>query len=178
MADTEVSLLEYLDLSQLTCLNESPEHTLKSIVADKKRNTGGAYVLSDADEQLLITLPFNQTVKIRSIALQSASAGQGPRTVRLVINRPALAFDDVEGGAAGEGKGGVVQELELAAEDVREGRKVPLRFVRFQSVNSLHIFVVSNQGGEDETRIDAIDVFGQPVMGTRDVSGLKKVEGE
>ena len=61
------------------------------------------------------------------------------------------------------------------------------------------IFVVSNQGGEDETRIDAIDIYGVPVMyvpshtryssqsmteclfvlrGTRDVSGLKKVEDE
>ena len=60
----------------------------------------------------------------------------------------------------------------------------------------LQIFVVSNQGGEDETRIDAIDIYGLPVMyvsdklrtanpiltwncrGTRDVSGLKKVEDE
>ncbi|KAI0637304.1 DUF1000-domain-containing protein [Trametes polyzona] len=174
MSEQEVSLLEFLDLSQLTCLNESQEHTLKSIVADKKRNTGSAYVLSDADEQLLITLPFNQTVKIRSIAIQSSSEAQAPRTLRLVTNRPALSFDDVEE----DGAGGVLQELELSAEDVREGRRVPLRFVRFQSVNSLHIFVKSNQGGEDETRIDAIDIFGMPLQGTRDVSGLKKVEDE
>ena len=62
------------------------------------------------------------------------------------------------------------------------------------------IFVVSNQGGEDETRIDAIDIFGMPVMcvahvlfwpvfvwahlsapicrGTKNVSGLRKVEDE
>ncbi|KAI0646746.1 DUF1000-domain-containing protein [Trametes meyenii] len=170
MSEAEVSLLEYLDLSQLTCLNESEEHTLKSIVADKKRNSGSAHVLSDADEQLLLSIPFNQTVKIRAIVLHTANAAQGPRTVRLVTNKPAVSFDDVEDAA------GVVQELELSGEDVREGRKVPLRFVRFQSVNSLHIFVVSNQGGEDETRIDAIDIFGVPLQGTRDVSGLKKVE--
>ncbi|KAI0371829.1 DUF1000-domain-containing protein [Pilatotrama ljubarskyi] len=172
MAEAEVSLLEYLDLSQLTCLNESQEHTLKSIVADKKRNTGSAYVLSDADEQLLLTLPFNQSVKIRSIVLQTANAAQGPRKIRLVTNKPSLGFDDVEDEKS------VVQELELSEDDVREGRKIPLRFVRFQSVNSLHIFVMSNQGDEDETRIDAIDVFGMPLMGTRDVSGLKKVEDE
>ena len=28
----------------------------------------------------------------------------------------------------------------------------------------MQIFVVNNQGGEDETRIDAIDIFGMPVM--------------
>lgn len=63
----------------------------------------------------------------------------------------------------------------------------------------VQIFVVSNQGGEDETRIDSIDIFGMPLQyvppfetvcrfsvleahlpfrGTRDVSGLKKVEDE
>ncbi|KAI8998937.1 DUF1000-domain-containing protein [Trametes punicea] len=172
MAETEVSLLEHLDLSQLTCLNEAQDHTLKSIVADKKRNTGSAYLLSDADEQLLLTLPFNQTVKIRAIALQTSNVSQGPRKIRLITNRPALSFDDVEDEKA------VVQEFELSEDDVREGRKIVLRFVRFQSVNNLHIFVVSNQGGEDETRIDAIDIFGMPLMGTRDVSGLKKVEDE
>ncbi|KAI0653209.1 DUF1000-domain-containing protein [Cubamyces menziesii] len=172
MAETEVSLLEQLDLSQLTCLNEAQEHTLKSIVANKKKNTGSAYLLSDADEQLLLSLPFSQTVKVRAIALQTSNVAQGPRKIRLVINRPSLSFDDVEDEAS------VVQEIDLSEEDVREGRKVPLRFVRFQSVNSLHIFVVSNQGGEDETRIDAIEVFGTPVMGTRDVSGLRKVEDE
>ena len=134
---------------------------------------------------------FSQTVKVRAIALQTSNVAQGPRKIRLIINRPSLSFDDVEDDAS------VVQEIDLSEEDVREGRKVPLRFVRFQSVNSLHvsaivcvkagrtvrlahtlynedsytevklaiqIFVVSNQGGEDETRIDAIEVFGTPLM--------------
>lgn len=76
---------------------------------------------------------FNQAVKVRSIAIRSASAEQAPRTLRLVTNKPSLSFDDVEDGAS------VLQELELSADDVREGRRVPLRFVRFQSVNSLHV---------------------------------------
>ena len=125
-------------------------------------------------------------MKIRAIALQTAGVAQGPRTVRLLINRPSVSFEDAEEPQA------VVQEFELSEEDVREGRRLPLRFVRFQSITSLHvsachsallgglaavahacglmfdaraqIFVVSNQGGEDETRIDAIDIFGMPVM--------------
>lgn len=76
---------------------------------------------------------FNQAVKVRSIAIRSASEAQAPRTLRLVTNKPSLSFDDVEDGAS------VLQELELSADDVREGRRVPLRFVRFQSVNSLHV---------------------------------------
>ncbi|RPD65807.1 DUF1000-domain-containing protein [Lentinus tigrinus ALCF2SS1-7] len=172
MADTEVSLLEHLDTPQVTCLNESPSHTLKSIVEGRKKNTGDAYVLSEVDAELLLNISFNQTVKIRSISIQAKNVEQAPKTIRLYTNKPSLAFSDVEGG------GGCLQEIELSKEDVAQGKKIPLRFVRFQSVTSLHIFVESNQDGEDETRIDAIDIFGYPVMGTRDVSGLKKVEDE
>ena len=53
-------MLENLDIQQLNCLNEAPQHTLKSIVADKKKNTGSSYVLSDADEQLLLNIPVSR----------------------------------------------------------------------------------------------------------------------
>ncbi|OCH95216.1 DUF1000-domain-containing protein, partial [Obba rivulosa] len=167
----QTSLLEHLDVSQLTCLNENGEHTLKSIVGDRKRNTSSAYLESDVDEQLLLNVTFNQTTRIRALALQTKPehAAQAPARIKLILNRPTLGFDDVD-------DSGVVQELELTPEQVRDGKPVPLRFVRFQAVNTLHIFVESNQGGEEQTRIDAIDVFGTPVVGTRDLSGLRKAE--
>ncbi|KAH9951435.1 DUF1000-domain-containing protein [Amylocystis lapponica] len=168
-ASREVSLLEHLDLQQLTCLNEEEGHTLKSIVASRTKNTSkNAYVVSDADEQLLLN--FNQTVRVRSIVLQAADAAAAPRTIKLLINRPALGFEDVDGDAD------VAQTIELGAEQVRDGARVPLRYVRFQAVNSLHIFVETNQGGAEQTRIDAVDFFGFPVAGTRDLSGLRRTE--
>ena len=51
------------------------------------------------------------------------------------------------------------QEIELSKEDVK-GNKVELRFVRFQSVRSLHILVKDNQDDEETTRIDSIDLYG------------------
>ena len=48
-----------------------------------------------------------------------------------------MSFEDAEEQQA------VVQEIELSEEDVREGKKVPLRFVRFQSINSLHVSAFS-----------------------------------
>ena len=51
------------------------------------------------------------------------------------------------------------QEFELSQEDVKGG-KLELRFVRFQKVTSLHVLVKSNQGDEETTRIDSIDIFG------------------
>jgi len=66
----------------------------------------------------------------------------------------------------------------LSEGDVQDGKRIPLRFVRFQSVNSLHIFVKSNQGSKDETRIDALDVFGLPVQVTKNLSELRKAGEE
>ncbi|TFY66829.1 hypothetical protein EVG20_g4265 [Dentipellis fragilis] len=158
-ADTgsDPSLLEHLDSPQLNCLNESEQHTLKSIVVSKTRNANSsAYLLSDADEQLLLNIPFNQTVRIRSILLRSSNLEQAPKTIKIFVNKPALGFEDVEDAQ----EPNAAQVLELTEEQVKGDKPIPLRFVRFQSVNSIHIFVASNQGGADETRIDAVDVFG------------------
>ncbi|EIM82521.1 DUF1000-domain-containing protein [Stereum hirsutum FP-91666 SS1] len=171
----ETSLLEHLDLKQLNCLNEADGHTLKDILGNRRKNTTGAYLLSDADEQLLLSIEFNQTVRIRSILIKSSSASQAPKLVKILVNKTAISFDDVEDAQEPE----VAQILELTPEQVAgEGQAVPLRFVRFQNVNSIHIFVASNQGGEDETRIDAVDVFGSTTGTTRDLSGLKRQEDD
>lgn len=57
---------------------------------------------------------------------------QAPRKIKLLINRPTLGFDDVDDGE-------VAQEFELTEDQVREGKKIPLRYVRFQAVNTLHV---------------------------------------
>ncbi|KAI9509949.1 hypothetical protein F5148DRAFT_1147914 [Russula earlei] len=102
------SLLEYLDLSQSTCLNEVAEHNLKDI--------------------------FNQAVRVKSIVLNTADSQKGPKLVKLFVNRLAIDFEDVEDAEEPE----VAQILEVPEDAVREGRPIDLRFVRFQSVNSLH----------------------------------------
>jgi len=127
-------------------------------------------LLSDADEQLLINIPFNQSVKVRAFSLQSSIAEQAPKEIKILCNRPSLGFEDVED--ADEPT--VAQLLVLSPEDVRDGKTMTLRYVRFQAVNSIHIFVASNQGDTDTTRIDAIDIFGSTVETTRNLSELNK----
>ncbi|CAE6500407.1 unnamed protein product [Rhizoctonia solani] len=163
-ASKDVSLLEYLDSTQLNCLNESDTHNIKSILGNKTLNTGKSYLESDSDEQLLINLYFNQAVRIRSIVIHTVDASHAPKAIKLAINRPALGFEDVESATEPD----MAQVIEqLSPDDIANSRRIPLRYVRFQSVGSLHIFVASNQGNEDETRINAIDVFGQPVETTK-----------
>ncbi|KAL4074608.1 PITH domain-containing protein [Scleroderma yunnanense] len=166
MTTDEVSLLEHLDVSQVNCLNEQHDHDLKSIVASRRINPpeSSIYLASDADEQLLINIHFNQAVRVRKLIIRCKTPSNGPKTIKLCVNKAAISFSDVEDSM-------FVQVLELSTDDLK-GKPIPLRFVRFQSVNSLHIFVESNQGGEDETRIDAIDALGIPVEATKDLSGL------
>jgi hypothetical protein len=46
-----------MDSQQINCLNESPDHGIKDLLASKTRNNSpGKYLLSDADEQLLINI--------------------------------------------------------------------------------------------------------------------------
>ncbi|KAF9023359.1 DUF1000-domain-containing protein [Hymenopellis radicata] len=170
--DADVSLLEFLDLQQSNCLNESSSHTLSSIIGAKKRNEGSGYLLSDADEQLLLNIAFNQAVRVRSLVIQCSDPARAPKTIKLVANNSSIGFEDVE--SADEPQ--VAQVLELSEEDVAQGKPIQLRFVRFQKVNSLHIFVASNHGEEDESRIDKIDVLGVPVETTKDLSGLRNQE--
>jgi len=155
---SKVSLLEYLDRPQVNCLNESSEHTLKSILSGTTANTTAAYVESDADEQLLMNIPFNQAVRVQAISIKAGELAHAPKLIKIAVNNPHIGFDDIE--SANEPQ--VAQVLELTEEQVTDGSPIPLRFVRFQAVSSLHIFVASNHGGEDETRINAIDVLGLP----------------
>ncbi|KAK7054507.1 hypothetical protein VNI00_003705 [Paramarasmius palmivorus] len=167
-----VSLLEFLDLQQLNCLNESPDHPLKPVVESKSlNNSPEKFLQSDADEQLLLNIAFNQTVRVKSIIIKSEDVSKAPKLIKLAVNKPSLGFEDV----ADANEPAVAQILELSEEDVK-GKPIQLRFVRFQSVNSLHIFVASNQGDEEETVINAIDVIGVPVETTKDLSGLKQQE--
>jgi len=158
-------------LSQSNCLNEVEGHNLKSILANKARNTTGAYLLSDADEQLLLNLHFNQRVRIRSIVLHTADPQEGPKKIKLLVNRSAIGFEDVQDAEEPQ----VGQVLEVPDNTIGEGQPIVLRYVRFQSVNSLHIFIESNQGKVEHTRIDAIDILGFSDGATKE---LKKQDDE
>ncbi|KAG8807044.1 hypothetical protein FRC19_006898, partial [Serendipita sp. 401] len=164
----DISLLEFIDRSQINCLNESPTHTLKSIITGHSRNTSDAYLESDTDEQLILNIPFNQAVRVRGISIQTAENARAPKLIKIATNSPTIGFEDVQDAIEPQ----VAQVIELDEETTSTGKRISLRFVRFQSVQSLHIFVSSNQGEEDETRIDSIDIFGLPGQTSR-VSELR-----
>ena len=122
---------------------------------------------SDADEQLLLTISFTSKVKLHSISVGGPSDGRAPKTVRLFANRQNLGFADVEDMPA-------EQELELAPETL--GERLELRFVKFQSVERLTVFIQSNQGDEESSALASLRLWGTNVS-TTDMKEFKRVSG-
>lgn len=68
----------------------------------------------------------------RSISLFSLSA-QAPKELKVFINLPrSMGFDDAERSEA-------TQVLELSEEDYKDDSLIPLRYVKFQNVQSVTV---------------------------------------
>ncbi|XP_062057702.1 thioredoxin-like protein 1 isoform X5 [Lepus europaeus] len=163
----QMDLMPFINKAGCECLNESDEHGFDNCL--RKDLT---FLESDCDEQLLITVAFNQPVKLYSMKFQGPDNGQGPKYVKIFINLPrSMDFEEAE-------RSEPTQALELTEDDIKEDGIVPLRYVKFQNVNSVTIFVQSNQGEEETTRISYFTFIGTPVQATNmnDFKRLAKKE--
>jgi len=91
----------------------------------------------------------------------------GPKDIKIYCNRIKLGFNEVDSVPAD-------QEITLTEADLAEGAVFNLKFVKFQKVSNLQIFVENNQGGGEVTRIDALKFYGAPEQ-TTNMKDLKKV---
>lgn len=127
----------------------------------------------------MLYIPFQSTLKVQSLhltALQSSpeeteDTTLRPKTVRIFKNRSQiLDFDEANDSPP-------TQEITLAPSDWDSRTctaKVDLRFVNFQNVSSLVLFVVDGDGEGDETRLDRVRVIGETGE-KRDPGKLEKV---
>ena len=141
------------------------------------------WVVSDTDEQLMLFIPFQSTLKIHSLHITSTrplpasedrdddDAPMRPKTIKLYTNRPStLGFeeaDDIQ----------PTQSLELKGSDWDDKTgtaKMELRFVKFQNVSSLVVFVVDGNGDGDKVRVDRIRIIGEKGE-KKDLGKLAKV---
>lgn len=87
----QMELNTFIDKTQCECLNESDDHPL----AHSFTQTGG-YLQSDCDEQLIMSITFNQAVKIHSLKFK-APLQLGPKDIKIFINQPrTIDFDMAE----------------------------------------------------------------------------------
>lgn len=130
------------------------------------REDDGLNLESDADEQLLIYIPFTQVIKLYSIAVKG-SEDEGPKTVKLFANKEHMGFSNVNDYPP--------SDTVVLNPDNLEGKPVVLKYVKFQNVRSLTIFIEDNQSGSDITKVQKIILHGTTVE-TTDMKGLKKIE--
>lgn len=162
-----MDLAPFISKSGCECLNESDDHPLAHCLDGNK----ATYLESDCDEQLILTLSFSQPIKLHSIKVK-APAEFGPKILKLFINQPrSMDFDKAESSEP-------VQELVLSSDDLKDDTKsVQLKYVKFQNVNSLTIFVKDNQTGKDVTRINHIKFIGSSMNATN-MNDFKRIGGK
>lgn len=80
-------------------------------------------------------MQFNQNVRIKEISIKATSLSHAPKKIKLVVNNTNLGFDEVQEAKEPQ----IAQTFELTEDQVTNGTRVELRFVRFQSVNTLTV---------------------------------------
>lgn len=117
------------------------------------------------------------TVKIHSLRFKATATaaqapnGSGPKEVRLFINRSSpLDFEDAEDATP-------TQTLVLTPADLTGENPVELKFVKFQKVSMITLFVVSNQAESETTTITQIEFIGSP-LDTTNMADFKRVAGK
>ncbi len=96
-----------------------------------------------------------------------------PKTIRLYTNRPHnLGFDEAEDIQP-------TQEIEISETDWNSNgtASLGLRFVRFQNLTSLVVFIVDGDGDSEKVRIDRIRLIGESGE-KREMGKLEKVGDE
>merc|ERR1719296_417016 len=104
---------------------------------------------SDADEQLIIHLSFQEFVRVKSIKFtewnRGADPDMNPVTVHIYLNRVNLGFEDIEDIEP-------TQSITLTSSDLQEvSDAIDLYYVKFQRVKSLTLFIEDNAGGDVTT---------------------------
>ena len=135
------------------------------------------WVESDTDEQLMLYIPFMSTLKVHTLHITSLPPKDGdeppmrPKTIQIYTNRAhVLGFDEAEDLPA-------TQAITLNPRDWDEKTgtaKVELRFVKFQNITSLVVFIVDGEGNGEKVRIDRMRIVGETGE-KRDPGKLEKV---
>lgn len=87
------------------------------------------------------------------------------------MNQPqTLDFDQVSSRES-------VQDIEFTKDQIVNGTPVQLKYVKFQNVQSILIFVVNNQENTETTVIQELKLIGSPIT-TTDMSSFKRVVGK
>ncbi|KAJ6043954.1 hypothetical protein N7499_006459 [Penicillium canescens] len=164
-----------------TLFDTSKPSSLAGKGKSKAESSSADWVESDTDEQLMLYIPFQSTLKVHSLQITSLPPADGddetpmrPRSIHVYKNTAhVLGFDEADGIPP-------VQKVEIQAGDWDEKTAtatVGLRFVNFQNVTSLVLFFVDGDGDSEKLRVDRIRVIGEAGE-KRSMGKLEKIGDE
>ncbi|OAP60970.1 hypothetical protein AYL99_05972 [Fonsecaea erecta] len=149
------NLYKQINFEGITTLNEAEPRSGAAIVQKTwdERLNDQPILESDADEQLLMHVPFTGSCKLYSIIVRTSDTDSAPQTVKLFRNR-----DDMDFSLASDLK--PTQRLTLSkSNDVAE---IPLNRALWNGTTSIDLFFEDNHSGgeEDVTRISYLGFKG------------------
>jgi len=146
------NLFSRIDRANVVALNAAdPGRGPEVIKPWNERLDEDAFLESDADDQMIIRVPFTGSVKLRAVLIKAGPSDHTPAKVALFSNIEHMDFSDIADLKP-------VQEFDIAqGREVGEYHVMP---AKFPNVTSLTLFFPSSQGA-DTTRIYYIGFLGQ-----------------
>ena len=172
------------DFGSARTLFEGPKPSSLGERKGKGKSEGGKsekdWVESDTDEQLMLFIPFQSSLKIHTLQITSITresekgaddVPMRPKTVKLYSNRAhIIGFEEAEDIPP-------TQTITLNPRDWDEKTgtaKIELRFVKFQNATSLVVFVVDGEGQGEKVRVDRLRIIGETGE-KRELGKLEKI---
>lgn len=156
--------IEFSGVELLNAASSDPSAQARDLLGE-----GMTATESDADSQLLLYIPFMNNVQVASILLKVNEESQVPNRAKVWNSLPAaLSFEDAESQKA---------PFDGAVSSVKEGwREIKLRFVLFQNVSSLLVFL-DGEDPDTATVLERLVIVGRKGQ-TRAQGPLQSLEDE
>jgi len=150
----EETLYPYIDLPQVTCLNEITDGAGRKCLRPwSDRADPDRFVESDADEQLILFIPFTGNVKLKAIIVVTENNDTRPTVMKAFKNRDDIDFDLADSLTP-------TQTWQLVeGPPGHDGLKYETRASQFQGLHNLTLYFPENAGGET-SRISYIGLIG------------------
>ncbi|KIV99196.1 uncharacterized protein PV09_09147 [Verruconis gallopava] len=142
-------LYQQIDTSKVTCLNEAVPQSGRAVLQKTwaQRFDPEPELRSDADEQLLLYVPFTGQVRLHEILLRTSTSESAPSTLKVFVNQDNMDFEVASQMAP-------TQVFELPQSN--EVQPLAVQRAKFSTARSLTLFFEDNWGGDDTTIISYI----------------------
>lgn len=145
------NLFARIDHPNIVALNCAAAQPAKIVKPWHQRLDEAVAIESDADDQMILRIPFTGVVKLKSVLIKAGPGDQTPTRVALYANEDGLDFDDVAEKPSS-------QEFEMVQS--RDVGEYQVKASKFSNVTDVTLFFPASQGA------DTIQLYYIGFMGT------------